>query len=113
MRRGAGSPSPSPTTSLRTGERAQGAWVKVFSAGACPAENDWKFLLCPGGQSNRKNRRFFLALFLPPLGGGWGNLWFSLAPFPFLPPEAEEAGKPVVFLGPFFLFPSRQRREGK
>ena len=42
---GAGSPFRTPTTSLRTGERAQGAWVRVFSAGTRPAEYDWDFFV--------------------------------------------------------------------
>ena len=45
-------------TLIRTGERAQGAWVKVFSAGACPAENDWICLLCQR-QSNWEKTKFF------------------------------------------------------
>ena len=34
-----------PVTSV-PGDAAPGGWGKEFSAGACPAENDWIFLIC-------------------------------------------------------------------
>ena len=44
LRQTFGLPPRFPLTSLRTGVCAQGARVKVFSAGACPAENGFEFL---------------------------------------------------------------------
>jgi hypothetical protein len=46
-----------------TGVCAQGARVKVFSTGACPAENDWNLFFCLRQKNQGK------------------PLWFSLNPF--------------------------------
>ena len=44
---GAGSPFGFPTASLRTGDAAQGGWVKVFLPRACRGKNDLNYFRVP------------------------------------------------------------------
>ena len=52
---------PLPSETLVTGDAVPGGWVKKFSAGTRPAENDLIFLA--GGKRTEENRRFSLASF--------------------------------------------------
>ena len=54
---------PLPSETLVTGDAVPGGWVKKFSAGTRPAENDFNILLLPEVKELRKTGGFPLASF--------------------------------------------------
>ena len=89
LKGGAGSPFRSPTTSLRTGDAAQGGWVGVFFRGACPRKNDFNSIRPPGEFPGGS------APWVSPPGGSPAPLHSSFFTFHLAPPAGELSAEPT------------------